>query len=538
MTRARWILSAATLFVLWLVGALLLVPQMQRDLDAAAQSVLAGQAALEKRLGRMQLVFDGQQARLTGSVRTPQDRHLVETAVRDLVRVPTPLTGSLGLRLNPVSHVLNEIEVSPYPPGWLLLAATDTRARLLGAAANDYEARDLARGVQADWGAKGGSAEGTPDIDRDNHDEAASVSATLRGMPEPRQTAQAFLARIGQPWKELTLTQTDTELLNEARALGVSDADWQSHVLPALHQLRETFQQQRHARAERERLAGLPPGHLFIAVRDQEVVLRGEVGTPAMKHSILNEALAIFAPRRVHDEIRVSAQRRPTGDFGPVTTALLPMTPKTGGRSFFLGLSGDAWKPVDWQITAEEQSWKKELPAGLQASMLQDDSTALTGWLQGEGSYAPTEPPPTQPAFITLALFDSKAVLSGQVAEESVRARLVAAARRTYGPRILVTSDDLHVRGGCRPASRIPHTFQSLPKPPVTSSAGLFAIAKPGETWTVIPVTRELVEAGGLAKSSQIPNGIPAGLVEDLSAEAMEQLRMHLARLSPTAPSR
>jgi hypothetical protein len=203
MTRARWILSAATLFVLWLVGALLLVPQMQRDLDAAAQSVLAGQAALEKRLGRMQLVFDGQQARLTGSVRTPQDRHLVETAVRDLVRVPTPLTGSLGLRLNPVSHVLNEIEVSPYPPGWLLLAATDTRARLLGAAANDYEARDLARSVQAGWGAKGGSAEGTPDIDRENHDEAASVSATLRGMPEPRHTAQAFLARIGQPWKEL-----------------------------------------------------------------------------------------------------------------------------------------------------------------------------------------------------------------------------------------------------------------------------------------------------------------------------------------------
>ncbi|MCB1277199.1 BON domain-containing protein [Prosthecobacter sp.] len=538
MTRARWIISAVTLFALWLIGALIVLPHLQRDLETAAQSVLARQPALEKRLDRLHLVFNGQQAHLTGRVRTPEDRHVIEAAVRDLVRAPTPLTGGLGLRLNPVSRVINDIEVSPYPPGWLLLAATGPGARLLGAAATDYEARDLARSVQQSWSAQGGSSAGTPEVDGKNHDEAASVSTTLRAVPIPKDTAQAFLARIGQPWKELSLNQTDAELHTEARSVGVSEEDWKSMVLPALHRLRETFQQQHLARTEQERLAALPPGHLFLAVRDQEIVLRGEVGTTAIKNVVLNEAFAAFAPRLIHDEIRVSAQRRPMGDFGPITTALLPETKGPGGRSFFLGLSDDAWVPVDWQTAPKEQSWKTKLRSGLQTAMLLDDSTALTGWLQGEGTYSPSRPSETVPAFITLALFDSKAILSGQVAEESVRAQLVAAARRTYGPRILVISDDFHVRGDCRPAARVPHTFQSLPPPPAASDAGVFAIAVPGDTWKVIPVTHELVEAGGLAKSGQIPNSLPVGLVEDLSAEAMEQLRLHLTAPSPSPISR
>jgi hypothetical protein len=78
---------------------------------------------------------------LSGAVRTAQDRSTLEQAVSELVRAPTPLAASLGLRLNPVSAVHNEIEVAPLPPGWLLLAATGTaevcgspRGRVLRAA--------------------------------------------------------------------------------------------------------------------------------------------------------------------------------------------------------------------------------------------------------------------------------------------------------------------------------------------------------------------------------------------------------------------
>ncbi|MDB6005816.1 MAG: hypothetical protein JWR15_2803 [Prosthecobacter sp.] len=528
MTRARWILSAALLFALWLVGVLVCVPRLQRDLEAAAESTLSQQTTLIKRLGGLRLAFDGQQARLSGSVRTLDDRSAIEMTVRELVRTPAPFSGGLGMRLNPVSAVHSEIEVVPYPPGWLLLAANGTHARLLGTAANAYEARDLARSVQESWSGQGGMGEGLPGIDTDNHDEAANVSATLRAVPAPQSTAEAYLARIGQSWKELALNQTDEELLAEARLQGVSITEWQQHVLPALHELRDALQKQRHALAENERLAKLPPGHLFIAVRDQEIILRGEVGSAAMKREILDDALTTFAPRRLHDEIRVSAQRRPSGDFGPISTALLPEGNKIGGRSYFLSLSGEAWKPVDWQITASEQSWKQDLPAGLDASVLQKDSALLTGWLQGDDTHAPAPSLPMEPAFISLALFDAKVIISGQVAEESVRARVVAAVRRAYSPPFLVISDDVHVRGNCDPAGNILHTLKSLPPPPAAHTAGLLAIARPGSTWMLIPVTKELVEAGGLAKSGLLPAGVPAAVVADLSAEAIEQLRLHL----------
>ena len=529
MTRARWIQSAASLFVIWLLGALVCLPRLQRDLETATQQMLSQQPALLKRLGRLHLEFDGQQARLTGSVRTQQDRSLIETTVRDLVRLPAPLSFGLGRHLNPVSHVQSGLEVIPNPPGWMLLAANGAHARLLGTAANALEARDLTRSVQEAWSTQGGSSEGMPGTDAENHDEAPSVSATLRTVPAPPSGVQAYLARFGQSWMELTLSKTDSALFAEARVLGVSEAEWHDQVLPALNDLRASLQQQDLAQAENERLSRLPAGYLFIAVRDQQIILRGEVGTGTMKRGILEDALAVFAPRRLHDEIRVSAQRRPTGDFGPITAALLPEGSKTGGKSCFLSFSGDAWKPVDWQITPGEQSWKHDLPFGLDARTLQNDSAMLSSWLQGDDSKSPAPSQPTDPAFIALALFGDKAIISGQVAEEAVRAQLISAVRLAYGPQFLVISDQVHVRGDCEPAGNILHTLKSLPPPPAVDSAGIFAIAKPGSTWTVIPVTRKLVEAGGLAQSGLLPAGIPASVVEDLNAEAIEQLRLHLA---------
>ncbi|WP_395738736.1 hypothetical protein [Prosthecobacter sp.] len=529
MTRARWILSAATLFALWLIGALVCIPRLQGDLQTATEEVLAMEPALQKRLGKLRLEADGQVLRLSGSVRTPLDRETIETAVNDRVRVSTPLTGFLGKHLNPVSNVHNEIEVIPYPPGWMLLAAQGSQARLLGSAATPYEARDLARSVQESWNTHGGTAEGTPGADAENHDEAASVSATLRGVPPPQTTVQAHLVRIGQPWNELPLSKGDEELYLEAQTLGVSETEWREQVLPVLKDLRAALKEQKLKQSEEERLARLAPGYLFIAVRDQQIIIRGEVGTEAMKQEMLEDALATFAPRRVHDEIRVSEQRRPDGEFGPVTTALLPEGNKTKGKSYFLGLSGGAWKPVDWQITAKEQAWKDELPAGLKPRALQEDSAVLSTWLEGDNSNAPAPSQPTEPAFMALALFGDRAILSGQVAEEAVRAQFIAAAHSAYDARFLVISDDVHVRGDCEPSRGILHTVKVLPPPPPANSAGLFAIARPGGNWTLIPVTQELVEAGGLAKSGALPAGIPAAVIENITAETLEQLRLRPA---------
>lgn len=528
MTRARWILSAVTLSLLWLAGALILVPRLERDLEAAAHLALAKQPVLAEQLGGLRLDFDGQQARIAGRVRTARDRLVIENTLRDLVRAPAPLTGSLGMGLNPVSSVLGEIEVVPFPAGWLLLAATGAEARLTGAAANVYEARDLALSVQESWSVKGGAITGIPDVDGGKHDEAASTAATLRAVPAPRPTAQAQIARIGQPWKELLLEKDDASLFAEAGAFGVGESEWRQ-VLPVLHELRATFQQQQDAVARDQRLSKLPPGHLFIATHEAQVVLRGEVGTATMKRAILDESLRAFAPRRVHDEIRVSPQRRPSGDFGPITTALLPSGKNT--RALFFGLGDEAWKPVDWQITPAEQSWKEGLPSGIDRAQLQNDSALLTGWLGGDGAHDPPPALKTEPAVIILALFGTKGVLAGRVAEESARSQLIAAARRAYGPRIRVQSEGMHVRAACQPSVNLLHTLKSLPAAPADDSAGILAIATPGSAWTVIPAGRGLIEADGLARQNSLPDGISANLVQEHATEALEQLRHWISNL-------
>ncbi|HBJ82555.1 MAG TPA: hypothetical protein DDZ88_01495 [Verrucomicrobiales bacterium] len=534
MNRARWITSVVTLSALWLLGALVLAPRVQIALETAARETLERQPVLARRLDRLQLAFDGQQARLSGAVRTAQDRSAIEQTVRDLVRAPTPLAASLGLRLNPVSAVHNEIEVVPLPPGWLLLAATGLRARLLGTAASEFEARDLARSVQEGWGTRGGVVQGMPLIDGENHDEAASVTATLRGVPAPQSKAQLVLTRIGQPWKSLTPEQSDAALLAEARLHGVTEAEWQTHVLPVLQEVREATRAQQAAEVEEHRRAALPRGHVFIATRGQEITLRGEVADAAVKGALLDEALAVFAPRRVHDEVRVSPQRRPGGEFASVSTALLPAKDAGQEKTLYLGLDGGAWKPVDWQVAGEAQPWKKDLPADVDATLLRKDSNELIAWLQGADK--PLAQSPTRQAFITLAVFGGKAMLCGQVAEESARSQIIAAARRAYAPRMLVLHDELRLDAGCQPASDILHTVKSLPQTPASATQGIFAIATPGSPWVVLPVTRDLVEAGGLARSKRLPKGLSAMRVEERSLEAIEQLRDWISHL-PTPTS-
>ncbi len=529
MTRARWILSAASLFALWLLGALVFLPGMQGTLEAAAQEVLSKQPELKNRMGALRLTFDGQQAHLHGNVRTPQDRSRIEAAVGNLVRAPTPLSSGLGLHLNPVGGVRSEIEIVPYAPGWLLLAADGPRARLLGTAASAYEARDLARSVQDQWDTRGGSAAGLPATDAEAHDEAASVSATLRGIPTPPTGAQAWLARIGQGWRQLALQSADGTLLAQARDAGVSEEEWQRQVLPALHELRATQIQEQRAEMDTERLVRLPPGHLFLATSGQEIILRGEVGSDAMKRTVLEEALQAFSPRRLHDQIRVSNDRRPSGDFGPITTALLPEKDKPKGKTCFLGLAGDAWKPVDWQIAVKEQTWKNDLSGMLDLQELQADSAVVSSWLDGTLAHTPPSSQVVQPAFLTLAVFGHRVILSGQVAEEAAHARCIAAVRRAYSPPFLVISDAFRVHADCTASRGILHTVKSLPPAPPPHGTGIFAIAQPGGDWEVMPVTRDLVEAGGISRSGKVPAGIPAAAVEELSAEAVEELRLHLA---------
>lgn len=527
MNRERWITSAATFLALWLIGAAVLAPGMRQRLEAAAHAALADHAALAGRLDRLELAFEGQRARLSGAVRTAQDRDAAVATVRDLVRAPVPLTG-LGMSLNPVSAVKNEIEVIPFAPGWLMLAATGAEASLLGSAASEFEARDLARSLQETWSTQGGTLSGMPGLAPQEHDEAENVSATLRGAPQPQPSAMVHVARIGGPWQAWVIEQPDEELRAQALALGATEAEWQNQILPVVHKVRAAHEQQRQAAAEARRLAALPPGHVFIAARDRQVTLRGELATEEAKRALLAEALLIFAPHQVQDEVRVSSRRRPGGELPPVTTALLPQKKDGPGKTLFLAFDDEAWKPVDWQVAEDAQPWKRDLPTGVSADLVQQDSAAVISWLQGAAKAA--APRNLRPALVTLALFGGKAILSGQVAEESVRAQLISATRQAYSPHLQVEHEQLRLRGDCEPLRAILHAAKSLPPLPATPQQGLFAVLSPGKSWITVPATPALAEAGGLGKTLKLPEGLPVALVEECSLDALEQMRDWLSR--------
>lgn len=531
MNRARWITSAATLVALWLLGASVLAPGLRSSLEAAAHAALGEDAALRGRIDQLVVAFGGQQARLSGSVRTVLDRETAAEIIRDRVRAPLPFLGQLGMGFNPVASVKNQIEVVPHPPGWLLLAATGAEARLLGAAASEFEARDLARSLQENWAAQGGRIDGVPEVDGEKHDEADTVVTSLRGVPPPRPAAAIHLARIGGPWQTLPLERPDSGLQADFLRQGVTKEQWQTVVLPALHQVRQAHEEQRKQSGEERRLAALPPGHVFIASRNSEVTLRGELATEAVKQALLNEALRMFAPFRINDEIRVSSRRRPGYDFPPLTTALLPSEKNGRGKALFLGFDHAPWKPVDWQVARDAQPWKADLPLDLHADLVQEDSAAVIDWLQGAAKPAPLVT--TRPAFITLTLFDGKAVLCGQVAEEATRQQIIAAARHAYAPRMLVQHDSLRVDGNCRHFRSVLHSAKSLPQPRKLATEGIFALAVPGESWVEFPVTADLVEAGGLNRTGRFSALLPAALVEERSQEAIEQLRAWLALRGP-----
>jgi hypothetical protein len=527
MTFTRWIIATATFAACWCVGAFALLPRMEAKLARAADEALTAQLTLTGRLDRVQVLFEGQTARLSGKVRTVQDQLIVGSTIENLVRAPTMAASAVGNRLNPVTAVRNDIEVAPFPAGWILLTTDGPKARLIGTAATDVEGRDLVHAVVESWSANGGQVEGRLGADLQSHDEAANVTATLSSIPAPPDAGprvEAHLARIGGRFEQLKLAQSDDALHDHAAQLGVGDSEWSEHLLPLLQDLRR--QQTVVATQEKEsaRVSALPLGHLFVAVRDSRVLLRGAVGSAAIKRAMLDEALEVFTTRRVHDAIRVDAGRRPVADFPRLTSALLPAADAGEAKAFHLGISGQAWQALDWRGAAEAKPWVHPLPAGIEDAFLTDDSKALTNWLQGGADDMP-ESAPTQPAFVVLALFDKKALLSGQIAEPALQAQLLSAIRKTYSPGIRIDFDSFIVRGDCEPAEDVLHTAKSLPP---FGEAPLFAIARPGKTWTLIPVSRDLLEPGGLRRSGLIPDDLPPNLIEQAAADAIEQLRMHL----------
>ncbi|MES2594128.1 MAG: hypothetical protein V4662_02275 [Verrucomicrobiota bacterium] len=534
MTRTRWLIAGLWLLAFWLAAALSVAPKLQQDLAATAQ---AATRDLPTGYQAAEIKLDGQEVTVRGQVRREAQRAEIVTALKEKVHAES----ALGASLNPIQKVHDALEVVPYPPGWLIIAANGPRGQLLGEAATDYEARDLATLLGQKWSEKGGYLDNRIQPNPQAYDEAPDAQTTLARLPMPRtevsgDSAQIQVSRIGGEWQRLVLDAKDEHLREQVAALGINASAWEKSILPSVQNVRNYQAAQRAKAAESERQSKLPPPHLFLAAREQRLLVRGEVATIAIKRELLNALIDAFPEWRVLDDVRVNAQRRATADFGPITQALLP--PATSdqavltGKSLMLGLPGEAWKDVDFIVAGEAQPWKGLLPKDLPAELLQDDSRMVVEWLQGSAKGIPKLPVRLQPSFITMTLLPDRVIIAGQLAEEPARTQIIESARQKYAGRALVMSEDLLARGTCEPSSDLQQTLRSLPDLPEPSSKGTIAFSRPGQVWKSIPAEEKLLEPGAVAASGLLPKDFPAAMAEDTFLDGFDHLRHHWKSLT------
>ena len=527
MTPARWLIAGSWLLAFWLFAGLVVAPALQHDLEKAAAQVAS---KLPTGYEPAQIRFDGQRAVLSGRIRHSSQRAEILTAVREQVR----LDGLLTRGLNPVQAVVDRFEQVPYPAGWMLLASQGSRAQLIGHTATEVEARDLSSYMQEKWSDRGGRIENRLKPQPALHDEADDLRATFATLPKPRpndeaDAAQILITRIGGSWQRLIPDSKDERLKEQLSPFGITSTDWEKQIRPLVDSVRRYQNDQRTSAAEEARQAKLPPPHLFLAARQNRLLVRGETATLGIKRELLNALIAAFPEWRVLDDVRVNASRRALSDFGPITSALLPdpsdENPLTRGKSLRLGLSGAAWENVDWQVGSEARPWEEMLPKDLPGDLLQEDHRMVIDWLQGKATGIPALPIRAQPSFLTLTLLPDKVILAGQLAEEALRTQLIEATRQKYSGQAIIMAEALLVRGTCEPTREIEHTLRSLPALPTSGKPGLLAFAKPGSEWKSLPATQGIDQPGAVAASGLLPGDFPAAMAEDTFWDGFDHLR-------------
>jgi hypothetical protein len=376
------------------------------------------------------------------------------------------------------------------------------------------------------------------------HDEAPDLKQTLAQIPLPDpseggDSAQIQIASLGGPWQRLVPDAKDERLMEQSLAIGISRREWEKSILPLIQNVRRYQSEQRSLAEANARQTKLPPPHLFLAARENRLLVRGQTATVGIKREFLNALIVSFPEWRVIDDVRVNGECRAVSDFGPITTALLPdplnEDSKSKGKSLVLGLSGHAWKPVDWLAETDTQLWTEDLPKDLPANLLQDDHRMVIGWLQGETKGIPNLPIRAQPSFLTLILLPDKVIFAGQLAEESLHTQLIEAARQKYSGKAIVISDSLLVRGTCAPSTEIQQTLRSLPPLPATDSPGSIAFTTPGQVWKNTQASSSIDQAGAVAKSGILPPDFPAAMAEDTFWDGFDHLRQHWKKLAINA---
>jgi hypothetical protein len=360
--------------------------------------------------------------------------------------------------------------------------------------------------------------------------EASPLEPTLSSTPPLDAAAlrQGILAvvQLGEPWTRLDLTLPAQALRTQLIAHGMPPAAWEEGIAAEVVRLHLTHSQEQEKQAENLRLAALPSGHVLLALRGSDVLLKGELGSETLIMQLTQIAGKSYPNRLIHDELIFSANRRPepTPD---ILTQALPGIPKNAADPLIaLGIPGKGWTVLDATTLSTEGS--DPLPASalsnaIDPRLIRPDLTASLAWLDGVASSAKPTSAAHYPPHLLLAAYGQRVLLRGVVADEASRSQIESAARRVYAGRELVM--DIRLDAARQAANGTLQTVLTLPTAPSSEGTAIIAFAVPGDEWKTRAAGLWLLEPAGFASGNLMPKGFPINLVLPDLAEMAPYLR-------------
>ena len=448
----KWIpWGAAGVIVIWLLAALWVLPKTSRSLENHTQSLLSD-LKHQGAFSDTRVTFSGQEARLTGTVGSSEDRLLAGEIAANQVRAK----GELGENWNPVTAVDNQLRIDStwnhdHPKPWLGAVLLDDEIKLSGTLSSS-ELADKAAGALKSKMA--GTEVSDLTLIRDGARPALDWEATLAAAPDlksqpnaAKSGAAAFSACDGK-WTLLLGDADDAKILEIASASGVPP----SEALSLINQLRETSAKQ----AEKFRIASLPVAYAAVAVLPDAVHAYGHV-FDADEKSRLREFLAKAYPgRALEDHVVVSGDVRPEADW-TVPLKSLPST-KENSYSFSMvpGKTASLWTsggtlaemtqallphlPATFEayppLYAHYDGWRKDVLAK-EAKVLAEAQAKAAAAAAAEVaalSMANSKTPAAKrvPGYVGWTLDSNRLELFGALPDESTKIKAIDAAKSAF----------------------------------------------------------------------------------------------------------
>ncbi len=517
--------------MLWLGGSFWAASSLRSTMQQHADERLAQAGPLFKDI---RPVVSGLSVTLTGKAGRASDLAQAADFMKSDLRIPSFLGSSYAF--NPVRSVVNEITLELRPQGWGVLAATSGAVHLRGIAGSAMEANRLGLAVRS-AGQLGPGFTSDLEADGERFIESASLETTLQSTPaltdQVKKLGLLAVTTWGRPWQMLDVAKPAETLRQDIQALGLPDDAWETDLYAEVERVRTARADHEADEKESQRLAALAPGHVILALRGEEVLVRGELGSERAAQ-LLADAIRLAAKDRiVIDELAHSSHRRPDETSRLLATSLPSLPSGMLVKFVAVGTPEAGWKVIEPEaLNVEDLSTLTQamLPTGLDLRLVLPDMKTSLVWLHSIDSTPIDRGGPRHAPWFMLAAVGKHVYLRGAVADEAVRTQVKAAARRLYSGREL--DADVRLDASCLSLGQALQTLATLPSPPPVDAPGFIAFAFSGDEWHSQPASLHLLETSGLQASGLLPGGVSTNvLLPDILAVA-PAVRSHLARLA------